>query len=250
MRHSLLDCHCSYARLIHIPPIASAVGCEATSLGWPLLFISIEMMRTNVYIDGFNLYYGALKHTPYKWLDLVDLCRNILPKNDISQVKYFTALVSARPNDPDQPIRQQTYWRALNTLPNLSIIEGSFLSHRVRMPSAEEHAGPQDRVWVMKTEEKGSDVNLATHLLNDAHQKKFDIAVMITNDSDLFEPMRIVREELGLPVGIINPHDKPSFQLLSKASFIKPIRPWALRQSQFTKTMSDSAGEFTKPDRW
>ena len=105
-------------------------------------------------------------------------------------------------------------------------------------------------VWVMKTEEKGSDVNLATHLLNDAHNKDFDIAIMITNDSDLLEPMRIVREELHLPVGIINPQKKPSFQLQSKANFIKSVRPWTLKSSQFPSLLEDADGKFTKPINW
>ena len=118
------------------------------------------------------------------------------------------------------------------------------------MPLAEQHGQRQKSVWVMKTEEKGSDVNLATHLVNDAHKKNFEVAVMITNDSDLLEPMRIVREELGFTVGIINPHKYPSFQLQSKANFIKPIRTWALRESQFPKVLRDEAGEFYKPGIW
>ncbi|HMO81169.1 MAG TPA: NYN domain-containing protein [Pirellulaceae bacterium] len=209
------------------------------------------MKRTNIYVDGFNLYYGALKNTPYKWLNLLEFCQRLLPKNNIHQIKYFSAKVSARPQDPDQPVRQQTFWRALKTLPNLSIIEGSFLSHPVKMPLAESTKGKRvNPVWVMKTEEKGSDVNLATHLINDAHNKDFDIAVMITNDSDLLEPMRIVREELGLPVGIINPQQKPSFQLQSKASFIKSVRPWVLKSSQFPETLTDTDGLFSKPKAW
>jgi hypothetical protein len=57
-----------------------------------------------VYVDGFNLYYGALKGTPYKWLDIRKLCELLLPNNHINQIKYFTAMVSARPHDPDQPV--------------------------------------------------------------------------------------------------------------------------------------------------
>jgi hypothetical protein len=87
-------------------------------------------------------------------------------------------------------------------------------------------------------------------LLNDAHNKDFDIAVMITNDSDLVEPMKIVREELKLAVGIINPHEKPSFQLQAKASFIKSVRPWVLKGSQFPNKMNDADGSFIKPLRW
>ena len=73
--------------------------------------------RTSVYIDGFNLYYGALKGTPFKWLDLRALCQAYLPNNDIDHIKYFTARISARPNDPLQPARQQAYLRALSTIP-------------------------------------------------------------------------------------------------------------------------------------
>lgn len=71
------------------------------------------MIRTRVYIDGFNLYYGCLKGTPAKWLNPVLLCDNLLPKNRIEHVRYFTATISSRPNDPDQATRQQTYLRAL-----------------------------------------------------------------------------------------------------------------------------------------
>ena len=63
-------------------------------------------MRTIVYVDGFNLYYGAVKGTTYKWLDILRLCQYLLPKNEIIKIKYFTALVTARPSDPDQPNRQ------------------------------------------------------------------------------------------------------------------------------------------------
>ena len=57
-------------------------------------------MRTNVYIDGFNLYYGCLKGTPYRWLDLRKHCELLLPKHQIQRIRYFTAMVTARPQDP------------------------------------------------------------------------------------------------------------------------------------------------------
>ena len=70
-------------------------------------------MRTFVYIDGFNLYYSAVKGTPYKWLDLRAVFSGLLqPPHQITYLKYFTAQVSGK-RDPPQPIRQQTYWRAL-----------------------------------------------------------------------------------------------------------------------------------------
>ena len=70
-------------------------------------------MKTIVYVDGFNLYYGALRGTPYKWLDVVALCRALLPRHEVTGVKYFTARVSPRESDPQQRTRQQVYLRAI-----------------------------------------------------------------------------------------------------------------------------------------
>ena len=70
-------------------------------------------MNTNVYVDAFNLYYGCLRGTPYKWLDLAALCRVMLPKDNIRQIKYFAARVDSRPGDPGQRERQSFYLRAL-----------------------------------------------------------------------------------------------------------------------------------------
>ncbi len=204
-------------------------------------------MKTIVYVDGFNLYYGALKGTPFKWLNLDQLCQHLLPKHNIIGIKYFTATVSPRPYDPNQHIRQQIYLRALRTLPHTEIIYGHFLTHEINMPRADT---PKRMVKVIKTEEKGSDVNLATHLVNDGHLEKFEMAVLITNDSDLLEPIKVVRYELGLPVGILNPQRKPSWVLRKHATFIKKIRQGVLKASQFPKTLSDSKSMFYKPKVW
>ena len=74
-------------------------------------------MITNVYIDGFNLYYRALKDTPFRWLDLRKLAETVFPQDDIHRVCYFTARLDARPGNPNQPRRQLVYLRALATLP-------------------------------------------------------------------------------------------------------------------------------------
>ena len=131
-------------------------------------------------------------------MNLEKLCQLLLPKNTITQIKYFTALVSARPGDPGQTLRQQLFLRAISTLPSVSVHLGHFLSHEVMMPVAGPVGQRQQYVRVIKTEEKGSDVNLATHLLHDAHLGRFDVAVVVSNDSDLLEPIKIVREHLGI----------------------------------------------------
>jgi uncharacterized LabA/DUF88 family protein len=206
--------------------------------------------RANIYVDGFNLYYGAVKGTPYKWLNIAELCRLILPSHfHINHIKYFTARVKSRPPDLNQHVRQQMYLRALKTIPNLTVIEGHFLTKHCWMPLVN-HIGSTKFVEVIKTEEKGSDVNLATHLLYDGVKKDYDIGIMITNDSDLLEPIKIIRNELGLQVGVINPQKNPSVVLQRHASFITSIRSGVLAASQFPPVMSDSVGTFHKPAKW
>jgi hypothetical protein len=92
-------------------------------------------MRTSIYIDGFNLYYRALKGTPYKWLDVKQLALNLLqPHNVITEIKYFTAIVSGI-FDPSQPLRQKIYIRALKShIPEFSVYYGHFLTHTVLFP--------------------------------------------------------------------------------------------------------------------
>lgn len=207
-------------------------------------------ITTNVYIDGFNFYYGALRGTPYRWLDVRQLCQLLLPHNTISEIKYYTARVKPRPGDPGQAVRQQLYLRALSTLPGLSIHYGHFLSHEVTMPLVPVPGQRQQFARVIKTEEKGSDVNLATHFLHDAHMGRFDVGVIVSNDSDLLEPIRIVRAQLGKKVGILNPHPRPSRALLPHLDFIKPIRAGVLGASQLPAVLHDAHGAFTKPSNW
>jgi len=209
------------------------------------------MIPSFVYVDGFNFYYGAVKGTSYKWLDIAKMVQFILPKNQVLKIKYFTALVNSRPSDPDQPIRQQIYLRALNTIPNLEIILGHFLSHDVSMPLANCPPGKQKYATVIKTEEKGSDVNIATHLLHDGYQNAYKAAIIISNDSDLVESIRIVRNELNKVVIVLNPHpNSPSQELKRFASFVKPIRQGVLAASQFSNPLQDQTGIFYKPSKW
>lgn len=209
-------------------------------------------MRTIVYVDGFNLYYGAVKGTNYKWLNILTLCQLLLPRNEIVKIKYFTALVTGRPSDPDQPNRQLLYLRALQTIPDLEIIYGHFLAHEVIMHLAHPVPGGPKNAQVIKTEEKGSDVNIAAHMVNDGHRGRYNVAVIISNDSDLAEPVKIVRNELHLPVGVLNPSpdDHPSQQLRKCASFVKPIRQGVLAASQFPYMLEDANGQFHKPSTW
>lgn len=200
-------------------------------------------MRTNVYVDGFNLYYRIVKNSPYKWLDIKLLVETIVKNAAIHRIRYFTARSEPRSNDPFNPARQDVYFRALRTLPNLTIHEGSFKSHNRFMPLANPMPGGLRFVEVRRTEEKGSDVNLASYLLMDAFNREYDQAVVITNDSDLATPIEMVRDELHLPVIVLCPQHQASKELRKVASAQWPIRNGPLRVSQFPNQNLPLMGE-------
>lgn len=232
----------------HTPLTASVVRHKTASAVF--VFYMPKLHNTYVYIDGFNLYYGALKNTPYKWLDVAALCNRLLTTNNVIKIKYFTAKVSSRPNDPQQPVRQEAYLRALETIPNLEIIYGQFRQSQVRMRLVTPLPSGQNFVEVIKTEEKGSDVNLATHMVNDGHFGRYDAAVLISNDSDLLSAVKIIRHELGKVVGMIYPSRYPSNALRQEVTFLKRIRQGALSISQFPTQLTDANGTFNKPPNW
>ena len=208
-------------------------------------------MRTYIYIDGFNLYYGVLKNTPYKWLNLSGLFHEILkPSHNILKIKYFTARVKAYPNDPSKPQRQNIYLRALQRYcPEVEIYFGHFLSHTAPAPLANPGRGPR-LVNIIKTEEKGSDVNLAVHLLNDGWTNAYDCAIVVTNDSDIAEAMRLVKEmHKNKRLGLVTPGKRrSSLQLVTHADFVRGIPEKALRNNQLPTQIPGA--NLIKPTNW
>lgn len=210
---------------------------------------------TFVYVDGFNLYYRKLQGTPYKWLNVRRLAELLLPGNDVREIFYFTARITARPGDPGQPQRQQTYLRALGTV-GIQAIYGTFQSKPKHRPllndlvigSAKVAAGTA--VWVLDTEEKGSDVNLATMLLGNAAAKRCEMSVVISNDSDLELTIRTCCQELHHPVGVLSTQPSNSLALRSGATFYKQIRTGVLSASQFDAMLNDADGAIHKPPNW
>jgi uncharacterized LabA/DUF88 family protein len=146
------------------------------------------------------------------------------------------------------PQHQDIYFRALRTIPSLTIHLGHFLKTTTRMPLV---SNPSQKVDVVKVEEKGSDVNLATYVLLDGFKGEYDTAAIITNDSDLAEPIRVVRAELQKKVGVLCPGpNNPSVQLRRAANFFHTIRDIALAGSQFPASFADAHGTITKPAGW
>ena len=211
-----------------------------------------HVLITNVYIDGFNLFYRALKGTEFKWLDLRKLAQTLFPQDTIHRVCYFTALLDSRPDDPSKPQRQLVYLRAIATIPDLNIYYGVFRSGVKRRPLARPVSGLSAFVEVRDSEGKGSDVNLATRLLVDGFMDQYEQAVVVSNDADFAGAMQYVREGLGLRVTLVNPDAKtPSPRDLSNsATHVKRLWKSHLRRSQFPDTFSDAKGVITKPAEW
>lgn len=221
---------------------------------YPVLFFwrsSLSRKKTMVYVDGFNLYYGSLKNQPrYKWLNPVLLVQNMVDErhHDVIGCKYFTARVKATSHDPEQPTRQNIYFNALSTLGGMEIVEGVFSVHRKRMKRAD---GP-GMVEVIATEEKGSDVNLAVHLVHDAHRRFNDMesAIIISNDSDLASALSILRDEIGLNVGVLSPYPRVTDRLRDASTFRKCITAVHLRNSQLPNPIHHEGRVIRKPSSW
>lgn len=208
-------------------------------------------MRTIVYVDGFNLYYGSLKGTPYKWLDLCAYFRRALPANcALIKVKYFTARVSAFPTDPDAPRRQDVYLRALRAHcgAGLEIIEGHFMQKPRTLPLERD---PAQFVRVLMAEEKGSDVNVAVHIVNDAWENRFDCAAVVSNDSDLEFALTIAKARRHKKVFLFTPGAPtrvPVGRLTRWAHKKFAIDPTLLATCQLPNPVPQTT--LSKPARW
>lgn len=109
---------------------------------------------------------------------------------------------------------------------------------------------PIELVPVIVDEEKGSDVNLASYMLVVAMRDEFDVAIMISNDSDLVTPIMLLREEVGKKAALLNPREKCAVALAGMSDDYRTIRKGVLSVSQFPATMTDANGIIIKPVNW
>lgn len=181
-------------------------------------------MKTSVFIDGFNFYYGCYKNWddpwchdflgngPFKWLDFRSLATAMLPGDTVHRIHYCTATVRGTPRDRDKPVRQQTYLRALQGYCKVQVHLGHFEPRdktgmlKTPLPCKQPTPCLAGLVQVSVREEKGSDVNLATALLRDAFLGDFEKAIVISNDSDLAGAIRVVRDDAKRVVHVVSPY--------------------------------------------
>lgn len=243
-------------------------------------------MRVGVYVDGYNLYYGGRslcrRGTPgWRWLDIRALAETLVserrnwPNAQIDRVIYCTARVDSTDN-PSGYADQDVYLKALATTNSVDHIEYGYYVARVKsLPLARRNAnnrpelvraewpvmvqdslgravpGARFMVSVAHREEKGSDVNVASHLLLDVMTGSIDAALVISNDSDLQFPVKQARERV--PVGLINPGSGPIAGALQATADVGVGQHFwrQLRASDFTgHQLPNPAGRYALPVGW
>ena len=189
----------------------------------------MESKRTIVYVDGSNLYYGMLRGTPHKWLNIKAFAKKLLlPEYRIDAVKYFTSRVIDKTDGCHRAERQARYLDALSSQ-GIQVFEGYYRVRVERLEAIERpckscsfvtHPG---YVRGIRTSEKLTDVNMATELLKDAYENRADAFVLISGDADFAPALRVVRYSTGHSVIVFNPQKSISNELRRYATFYRNI---------------------------
>jgi len=205
--------------------------------------------RSAVYIDGFDFYYGAVRGTAHKWLDLERTFRRLRPADDLQAIYYFTALV-----DGSRRANQEAYLRALATSPLIHVILGKFKRKQIKC-RVSGCAYPGSRIFDA-TEEKRTDVNIALQMLDDVLHDRADRIVLVSGDSDLVPALELVKArppktQIIVYVPTRNPVRGAATELRGAADKDRTFPLALLRVSQFPPQVSDGRGGLiAKPISW
>lgn len=224
-------------------------------------------MRTIAYVDGYNLYFGCLKYTTYKWLDVVSLIESILaiqdPAATLVQVKYFTAPIRAKLASHGELAAQsqQKYHRALASRGRIEIIEGRY---SLEQSHALEYVQPPDksrRVAIWRLEEKETDVNIALHLYRDALRGEAEQHVLVSSDSDMLPVLKFLKQDFpDVRLGVILPIRENTDERKSRppSGSLSSLSDWTrhhilnreLAENQLPARVPTRKKPVDKPDYW
>ena len=145
----------------------------------------MEKQRVIVYVDGFNFYYGlksSLRWKRYYWLDIVGFFEQFMrPNQELIAVKYF----SAHPADSNKNKRQSALFQANKENPKFKLILGKYLKKTIEC----HRCG-----YIINTyEEKETDVRIATQIVSDAYERKCDVAIVVSADSDMIPAIELAK---------------------------------------------------------
>ena len=224
-------------------------------------------MKTTIYIDGYNLYYGCLKHTKYKWLDLYELFASHIirvqsPSSTVTKIKYFTADIRAKvaSRGTQATTAQDSYHRALLTLypDKVEIIKGYYSLEKASLLKYKKPPDKRDRIDVWRLEEKQTDVNIALHAYRDAIRKECEQIVIVSNDTDLKPLLQMIRKDMGqnIIIGVVIPILKKSRRPANRS--LSNIADWTrnyiledeLKRSQLSNPIPTRKKPIKRPDYW
>jgi len=198
--------------------------------------------RVIIYVDGFNLYFGMTRvWKDIKWLNVRTLGASIVQSDQVLvQAKYFTSRVT---NDQAKQKRQNTYLEALKET-GVKIIYGKYQANT-------EECKRCGNIW-SSPNEKMTDVNIATHLIIDAFQDKYDIAILVSGDSDLVPPINAVHNNFkNKRVVVAFPPNRTTISVrkAAKGSFV--IGRKRLKDNQLPDEITKKGGFILKkPREW
>lgn len=217
-------------------------------------------MRTIVYIDGYNLYYGAVRRTAYKWLDIFELFNThiLLPDTELVEVRYYTApVLGSLCDDPASPQRQRQYLQALRKLypENISIIEGKLIkgSAVLRLADSIPQAPELVKIKVSTLTEKKTDVNIAADMVAAACLGHVEQIVLCSNDSDMEGALKNIHRYCpAVRIGLVAPTSSPgrhiSNDLKQYAHWVKTLNVDSLAVAQLPEKIPHTS--IKKPAGW
>jgi len=236
------------------------------------------LLRTRIYIDGYNLYYGCLKGTHLKWLDLLALFeKGILPSVTAmidghaiasnlqpAAIKFFTAPILEQAAKASDSIQcQEQYHAALSKHQpgRVETIKGYYSLTEARakvIDPLDPKKWPRDcqSIDVWKLEEKQTDVNLALHAVKDALLGDIEHVVIVTNDTDIAPALEMIRANTKAAIGLVIPttdHERiPNADLAKHAHWVRThITETELRAAQLPRVIAGgSRRPAIKPDSW
>jgi 6-hydroxy-3-succinoylpyridine 3-monooxygenase len=206
---------------------------------------------SGIYIDGFNLYYGALKGTPNRWLNLQRYFTQIRSDDEINKIWYFTAKVIG--NDRH---KQEAYLKAISTCSLVTIVEGTFKNKQQKCKVYNCNLNPNDKIFTVP-EEKQTDVNIALRIVRDAYEQKYANIILVSGDSDLTPALALAKEispKTKITVYIPDSSGKRTYgsgEVRKIADIVKRLPPSNLSKAQFPIVVKDIQGNLIhKPSNW
>ncbi|TLX22873.1 NYN domain-containing protein [Thermomonas fusca] len=234
----------------------------------------VGKLSTAVYIDGYNLYYGRIRGTAHKWLDVVALFRALLnqqnPESALDRVHYFSAPALGRfaTHGEMSTAAQNSYHRALQEInsESLTITLGahSFDRDGTLLPRFESGKAfdRHDRVRVWKIEEKQTDVNIALAMYRDACSGRYQQLVVCSNDSDIAPALSAIKADFPtIRLGVVTPRHPPRLGAKSHravSSSLDRFSDWTrqylldeeLEAAQLPTRIATTKKPIRKPEYW